>query len=52
MLQINTVVQVLQSVNYEGDAPDARKQKSAFPPNFVHSIDSCHMMMTALGCRL
>jgi len=28
-----------------------RKQKSAFPPNFVHSLDSCHMMMTATECK-
>lgn len=27
------------------------RQKSAFPPNFVHSLDSCHMMMTAIRCR-
>ena len=26
------------------------KQKSAFPPNYIHSIDSTHMMMTALAC--
>ena len=24
------------------------KQKSAFPPNFVHSLDSTHMMYTAI----
>ena len=24
-----------------------RKQATAFPPNFVHCIDSSHMMMTA-----
>lgn len=27
------------------------RQRSAFPPNFVHSIDSAHMLMTAVGCR-
>ena len=27
-----------------------QRQKSAFPPNFIHSIDSSHMMMTALEC--
>lgn len=27
------------------------KQKSAFPPNYVHSIDSTHMMLTALECQ-
>lgn len=26
------------------------KQKSAFPPNFVHSLDSTHMMYTAERC--
>jgi DNA-directed RNA polymerase len=26
------------------------KQLSAFPPNFIHSIDSAHMMMTAVAC--
>ncbi|VDN22775.1 unnamed protein product [Gongylonema pulchrum] len=24
---------------------------NAFPPNFVHSLDSTHMMLTALFCR-
>ena len=28
-----------------------QRQKSAFPPNFIHSIDSTHMMMTAIECR-
>ncbi|KZT54741.1 DNA/RNA polymerase [Calocera cornea HHB12733] len=28
-----------------------RKQASAFPPNFIHSLDATHMMLTALGCR-
>ncbi|KAF5352936.1 hypothetical protein D9758_007875 [Tetrapyrgos nigripes] len=27
------------------------KQASAFPPNFIHSLDATHMMMTALECR-
>lgn len=26
----------------------AQRQRSAFPPNYVHSLDSTHMMMTAL----
>lgn len=30
---------------------DVRRQKSAFPPNFVHSLDGSHMMMTAVACR-
>uniref|UniRef100_A0A914YPG9 DNA-directed RNA polymerase n=1 Tax=Panagrolaimus superbus TaxID=310955 RepID=A0A914YPG9_9BILA len=31
--------------------PVTHKQSSAFPPNFVHSLDSTHMMLTALHCR-
>jgi len=27
------------------------KQRSAFPPNFVHSLDSSHMLLTALLCQ-
>ena len=30
--------------------PDPMKQKSAFPPNYVHSLDSTHMMYTANAC--
>ncbi|KAL0275039.1 UNVERIFIED_CONTAM: hypothetical protein PYX00_003026 [Menopon gallinae] len=31
--------------------PDPRKQANAFPPNFIHSLDSSHMMLTALNCE-
>ena len=27
------------------------RQRNAFPPNFIHSLDASHMMMTALACR-
>lgn len=27
------------------------KQSSAFPPNYVHSLDATHMMMTARECH-
>lgn len=27
------------------------KQKNAFSPNFIHSLDSCHMMLTSLQCE-
>ncbi|KAG2151835.1 hypothetical protein BD769DRAFT_1623558 [Suillus cothurnatus] len=30
---------------------NAIKQASAFPPNFIHSLDATHMMLTALECR-
>ncbi|KAM4629230.1 DNA-directed RNA polymerase, mitochondrial [Polymixia lowei] len=32
------------------ERPDTVKQKNAFPPNFIHSLDSTHMMLTALQC--
>uniref|UniRef100_A0A6N2LBI8 DNA-directed RNA polymerase n=1 Tax=Salix viminalis TaxID=40686 RepID=A0A6N2LBI8_SALVM len=28
-----------------------QRQRTAFPPNFVHSLDSSHMMMTAVACK-
>ncbi len=28
-----------------------QRQRSAFPPNFVHSIDSSHMLYTAIACK-
>jgi DNA-directed RNA polymerase, mitochondrial len=31
--------------------PNTIKQKNAFPPNFIHSLDSSHMMLTALHCE-
>ncbi|CAJ1944872.1 unnamed protein product [Sphenostylis stenocarpa] len=49
-LQIKTSLQFL-ALRREGNEVDAKKQRSAFPPNFVHSLDSSHMMMTALTCR-
>ncbi|XP_053981123.1 DNA-directed RNA polymerase, mitochondrial [Hylaeus volcanicus] len=33
------------------DIPDTLKQKNAFAPNFIHSLDSTHMMLTSLHCR-
>lgn len=32
------------------DPVDKRKQLQAFPPNFIHSLDATHMMLTALKC--
>ncbi|XP_046738302.1 DNA-directed RNA polymerase, mitochondrial [Diprion similis] len=31
--------------------PNVMKQKNAFPPNFIHSLDSSHMMLTSLYCE-
>ncbi|XP_033926597.1 DNA-directed RNA polymerase, mitochondrial isoform X2 [Melopsittacus undulatus] len=35
---------------HSNQKPDTVKQKNAFPPNFIHSLDSTHMMLTALHC--
>lgn len=31
--------------------PNVMKQKNAFPPNYIHSLDSSHMMLTSLHCE-
>uniref|UniRef100_A0A0N4ULQ0 DNA-directed RNA polymerase n=1 Tax=Dracunculus medinensis TaxID=318479 RepID=A0A0N4ULQ0_DRAME len=31
--------------------PIKHKQVNAFPPNFIHSLDSTHMMLTSLHCH-
>lgn len=33
------------------EKPNIMKQKNAFPPNFIHSLDSSHMMLTSLNCE-
>ncbi|XP_055917453.1 DNA-directed RNA polymerase, mitochondrial [Eupeodes corollae] len=33
------------------EKPNIMKQKNAFPPNFIHSLDSSHMMLTSLHCE-
>ncbi|XP_028301108.1 DNA-directed RNA polymerase, mitochondrial [Gouania willdenowi] len=40
----------LQITHDSKERPDTVKQKNAFPPNFIHSLDSTHMMLTALHC--
>lgn len=31
--------------------PNGLKQRNAFPPNFIHSLDSSHMMLTSVYCE-
>lgn len=46
---IATVLQNLTIVSNLDEQPvNKNKQNTAFPPNYVHSIDSTHMMYTAL----
>ncbi|KVH93691.1 DNA-directed RNA polymerase, helix hairpin domain-containing protein [Cynara cardunculus var. scolymus] len=47
---IKTSLQVL-ALQREGSTVEVKKQRTAFPPNFVHSLDGTHMMMTAIACR-
>ncbi|KAL2918113.1 DNA-directed RNA polymerase [Polyrhizophydium stewartii] len=43
---------VMQGGQAAAAAPvDSHKQSTALPPNFVHSLDASHMMMSAVGCR-
>ncbi|GAB2291537.1 DNA-directed RNA polymerase 3, chloroplastic, variant 2 [Dionaea muscipula] len=49
-LVIKTSLQSL-ACRKEGDVVQARRQRAAFPPNFVHSLDGSHMMLTAVACR-
>ena len=37
---------ILVSLTFEGDKIDTLKQASAVAPNFVHSLDATHLMMT------
>jgi DNA-directed RNA polymerase len=30
---------------------EVSKQRTAFPPNFVHSLDASHMLMTSLKMK-
>ncbi|CAN1166839.1 DNA-directed RNA polymerase 3, chloroplastic [Linum perenne] len=47
---VRTSLQIL-ALHLEGSTVQGRKQRTAFPPNFVHSLDGAHMMLTALACR-
>ncbi|KAJ0900576.1 putative DNA-directed RNA polymerase [Helianthus annuus] len=47
---IKTSLQVL-TLQRETDKVMVKRQRTAFPPNFVHSLDGSHMMMTAIACK-
>jgi len=49
---VRTVMQnVTLSLNHEALPVSKQKQRTAFPPNYVHSLDSTHMMMTSLKMK-
>jgi DNA-directed RNA polymerase, mitochondrial len=49
---IKTVVQRIHLGSTGDHMPvSTARQQSAFAPNFVHSIDSSHMLLTSVACR-
>ena len=51
-MQIKTCLQSI-NVRLPGlyDPVNKRQQLQAFPPNFIHSLDASHMMLSALKCN-
>ncbi|ODN75356.1 hypothetical protein, variant 1 [Cryptococcus amylolentus CBS 6039] len=53
--QKKQIMTALQSVYIsDPNAPaevSPQKQATAFPPNFIHSLDATHMLLTALKCK-
>ncbi|KAI1450283.1 DNA/RNA polymerase [Annulohypoxylon stygium] len=48
---ISTSIQNLTlQVPERSDPVNRRKQLQAFPPNFIHSLDASHMLLSALEC--
>ncbi|KAF2467692.1 DNA/RNA polymerase [Lindgomyces ingoldianus] len=45
----------LQNISLQKSSPSSsvskRKQLQAFPPNFIHSLDATHMILSALKCN-
>ncbi|KAL4857485.1 DNA-directed RNA polymerase 2B [Chlorella vulgaris] len=49
---VRTLLQRLVLVKNNDDLPIMKqRQRTAFPPNYIHSIDSSHMMLTAIACQ-
>ncbi|KAJ0427118.1 hypothetical protein BJY00DRAFT_307097 [Aspergillus carlsbadensis] len=50
--RVSTTFQTLSVVEPDSDnIVSRRKQLQAFPPNFIHSLDATHMMLSAIACR-
>lgn len=49
---VKTIMQRV-TLEQQGDHTpvSSQRQRSAFPPNFVHSIDSSHMLLTSIACK-
>ncbi|GES80410.1 DNA/RNA polymerase [Rhizophagus clarus] len=49
---VKTNLQTINIADPNHPSPvDSTKQRQAFPPNFIHSLDATHMLMTALACN-
>jgi DNA-directed RNA polymerase, mitochondrial len=49
---ISTLVSSIYLVNPNSiGAVNVRKQMTAFPPNFIHSLDASHMLKSAIACN-
>ncbi|CAN8068329.1 unnamed protein product [Agarophyton chilense] len=48
---VRTLLQRVRLQRDGGGAVSAARQRSAFAPNFVHSVDSAHMLLTAMACH-
>ncbi|KAJ3151647.1 DNA-directed RNA polymerase [Geranomyces michiganensis] len=50
--QVQTLLQTITIYDRHSPAPvNPAKQSTAFPPNYVHSLDASHMMLSALKCQ-
>ncbi|CEP18198.1 hypothetical protein [Parasitella parasitica] len=50
--QIATLLQTIFIEDPDASRPvNTSKQSSAFPPNFIHSLDATHMLMSAVACH-
>ena len=49
---VHTIMQQVNLAAHSDLLPvSSARQRSAFPPNFIHSLDATHMLMTALRCE-
>ncbi|KAJ3303464.1 DNA-directed RNA polymerase, partial [Blyttiomyces sp. JEL0837] len=50
--EVKTLLQTVTVVDHHSPSPvNPQKQSTAFPPNFIHSLDATHMMLSAIACN-
>ena len=49
MQKVKTVLQEVTLMRKDDCPIHTGRQRTAFPPNFVHSLDASHLMMTAMA---